>query len=231
MDSFNRRNFLKTAGAVAAGSALADVPAAAVPFPLISVDMLAEGILNGILATSLPTLPPNLEGRVRYKSPSSINGGKLRRDLLEVHVFAWPAVAELPLAIPPTPLPISQGGPTISLFYVEINDIRLAKNPQYYPWGINSLLELDYDLLLIGKGVAHPIIANPTNFGPFGDLVGRPMAIGAALDRLGNNVIFQMLGGMAAGDHVTMSIGRPDTLRPLGTALGSLKLDLLRWLR
>ncbi len=138
MDSFNRRNFLKTAGAVAAGSALADVPAAAVPFPLISVDMLAEGILNGILATSLPTLPPGLEGRVRYKSPSSINGGKLRRDLLEVHVFAWPAVAELPLAIPPTPLPISQGGPTISLFYVEINDIRLAKNPQYYPWGINS---------------------------------------------------------------------------------------------
>jgi hypothetical protein len=224
MDLFNRRNFLVGAGAVTAGVVLSDAPVLAHGEPEVRINLMAEGIGNGIMALTPPPLPPGLEVRVRHTCPVIVDG-KPHHDLMEIHVYLFPATPELPLANPPVPKAAAEGGFTISQFFVEIDDIRFAKTPQQYPWGANPPKAFDHEFLLYGKVVKHPIVPNPGLVGSFGNLVGRPIAIGGGFDELGPTTTFAMLGGMAAGDHVTMCMGGPDDLRPNGTALGTLRIE------
>ena len=222
--SFERRHFLRGAGAVAAGAALLGLPARAHGLPEVRMDFVAEGIGNAILAVAPPPLPPGLEARVRHTCPVALDQGKPRYDLMEVHVYLAPPWPELPMPNPPAPKPPAEGGFTISQFIIQIDDIRFAKTPRLYPWGNNPPKAFDYEFLLWGTVIKHPIVANPSPVGPFGNLVGRPVALGGAFDTTGGNTTFVMLGGMGAGDHVTMCTGAPDELRPNGTAVGSLRI-------
>ncbi len=226
--SLNRRRFLVGAGAMTAGAALLDIPATAHGLPEVRMDILAEGIGNAILASAPPPLPPGLEVRVRHTCPASLNGAPPRYDLMELHIYMSPPSSELPLANPPEPKPVSEGGFSVSQFFIQIDDIRFAKTPRTYPWGNNAPRSFDYEFLLYGTVVAHPIVANPSPIGPFGNLVGRPICIGAGFDQAGDTTTFTMFGGMGAGDHVTMCTGQPDELRPAGTALGSLFINTPR---
>jgi hypothetical protein len=222
MKSFNRRNFLIGTGVATAGLAFAGSPLSAT-CSSGHIEMLAEGIGNAIVASAPPPLPPGLEVRARHTCPSAFDGGKLRRNLMEVHIYLSPPSPDLPLANPPQPKSVPDG-PTISLFYLRIDETRFAKTPRLYPWGNNPPLEFKYEFLLSGIVVAHPVVANPSPVGPFGNLVGRPLALAGGFDKTGDQTTFVMLGGMGAGDHVTMCIGSPDDLRPNGTALGTLKI-------
>jgi hypothetical protein len=224
--SFDRREFLIGAGAITAGVALTDLPAKAHGHPELRIDIMAEGIGNAILSTAPPPLPPGLEVRVRHTCPAAFDGGKPRHDLMEVHVYLSPPSAEMPLPNAPLPKPPQEGGFTISQFFIRIDDIGFAKTPRLYPWGNNAPRAFDYEFLLYGTVVKHPIIANPSPVGPFGDLVGRPVAVGAGFDQVGDSTTFVMLGGVGAGDHVTMCIGSPDDMRPAGSAKGNLRIDL-----
>lgn len=222
--SFPRRGFLRNVGAVAAGAALLELPASAHGLPEVRMNLVAEGIGNAILAVTPPPLPPGLEARVRHTCPVSLDGDKPRYDLMEVHVYLAPPGPDLPMPNPPEPKSPAEGGFTVSQFIIQIDDIRFAKTPRLYPWGSNPPKAFDYEFLLWGTVIKHPIVPNPSPVGPFGYLVGRPIAIGGAFDTTGENVTFAMLGGMGAGDHVTMCTGAPDELRPHGTAVGSLQI-------
>jgi len=217
--SLHRRGFLKSAGAVAAGVALSDFPAQAHGSPEVRMEILAEGIGNAIVATAPPPLPPELEVRVRHTCPFALEGKKPRYDLMEIRVYLVPPMPELPLLNPP---PLEAG--TISQMILQIDDIRFAKTPRLYPWGNNPPKQFDYEFLLWGTVVKHPIVANSAPVGPFGDMVGRPLTLTGGFDTTGQNATFIMLGAMGAGDHVTMCVGMPDELRPNGTALGHLKI-------
>ncbi len=186
-----RRTFLKNLAVIGGGLAFAPRSLLAEPinkYPCRHANRFhwfaeGTGTFQTVLGYDWPELfnqfPPEMKFRVRYRFPI---GG---RDVLGLQVFVAPDPEDalFGLAVPEEML-ISDG--TIWLQEIAINGP--VDHPSYGSKPTFAIL---------GRIITNRIPS------PFGEIVGRTFTLASAFDGEGDDVMFYLLGGTAAGSHAT----------------------------
>lgn len=192
----SRRGFLTAASTVVAASLVAAAPARAAPSRYASgLRFLVEGEVRADWVLSLLPFPvvPGLVANARYQfpAPEPAHAGK---DVMSVLVYFMKGPSVIPL----------------SAFHVAIDDVVLATAAFA---GADNPAE---NVLVSG----HVVDYDDTSLAPFGNLVGRALALSFGFeweDDRHSAAIFKLVAGSAAGSHATvvpqaegyLEIGRP----------------------